>query len=91
MRGDERHARVQETLWRSEDLIEQSRARIAEHAALMERIDGGSPGLYALSRDLHVNFEAGLQLLMDSRAMIARELQYIERRKAVKSGDCYKI
>jgi hypothetical protein len=46
---------VQEGLWRSEDLIEQSRVRIAEHAALMERIDRSSPGLYALSRDVHVN------------------------------------
>jgi hypothetical protein len=84
--GDERRARLQESLRRSEDRIEQSRTRIAEHAALMERIDRSNPGLYALSRDLHSNLEAGLQFLMHTRAIWLRELQYIERRRADAMG-----
>src|SRR5262245_23912317 len=83
MIGDEWRARLQEKLRRTEDLIDRSRARIADHAAMMERIARNSPGLYALSRDLHINLEAGWQFLKDRRAMLVRELRYIERRKAV--------
>lgn len=85
--GDEWRAYVQERLTRTEDLIEKSRARIADHAAAMEWIDrNGSPRLYAMSRNLHRNLEEGLKLLADHRAMLVRELQYIERCKAVEAG-----
>jgi hypothetical protein len=89
--GDGWHARVEEWLRRTEDLIDQSRARIAEHAVQMERTDRNSPRLYAVSRDLHRNLEEGLQLLMHHRDMLVGELQYIERRLDVETGRYYKI
>src|SRR5262245_34994038 len=86
--GDEWRAYVQERLTRTEDLIEKSKARIADHAAAMERIAcNGSLPLYAMSRDLHRNLKEGLKLLANHRAMLVRELQFIERRKVVEAGD----
>lgn len=42
--GDERYTHLQEVLLRTDQLIDQSKARIAGHAALLERMDGSSPG-----------------------------------------------
>lgn len=49
------------------------------------RWEGSSPDSsehYALSGVLQVNLETGLEILMHSRAVWARELKFIERRKA---------
>jgi hypothetical protein len=80
-------ANLQKTLTRMDELITQSRARIAEHAAMMEDMDRNSPELYTVSRDLHINLEQGLLFLLEHRATLRRELNYIERRKAAET-DC---
>ena len=89
MIGDEWLAQVRERLRRIEDLIEQSSVRIAEHATVMERMDRDSPRLYAISRDLHRNLEEGLKMLVHHQAIMWRELQYIERCRAVEAGRNY--
>jgi len=79
---DSYHAHVQSHLKRVDELIGAAEARVAGHAAHMEKLERiASPELFAVSREVQHNLEVGLQLLLHQRGTLLRELAFIERKR----------
>ena len=85
------YAYLQSGLTRVDELIDDAKARVAEHAAHIATIEKSAPELYAVSTELQRNLEEGLRLLLRQRGLLVRELEYIERRKNVALGLYFRL
>ena len=88
---DDWHAHIQSGLTRVDELIDDAKVRVAEHAAHMAALEKSAPELHAVSRGLQRNLEEGLRHLMHQRGILLRELTYIERRKDVALGLYFRL
>jgi hypothetical protein len=76
-----RRGRLQALRHRSDELIKDRSRRVAAHLKLLTQIGKRDGRLFANWGALQQNLEAGLALLMRQRAMIVRELAYMDRER----------